>query len=123
MIDIAGIGLELRPTLPHWSETLPDSLKQSFFEFSETDASGSKIAFHGCNHVRRREQPVERNNRRVVRIFWRIDRRGIRDNTHDFLPQRLFRKKQLDRIAVAFAHLLPVQPENSGDLLADARLR
>src|ERR1700732_3621904 len=119
---MAGVGFQFRPALPHWSKALPNALNKSLLEFSGAETAWWKIIFHGGDLVGSGKQPVERNNHGVGWLLRCLHRRRVRDDAHDFLSQRLFRKKQLDCIAVTFAHLLAGQPQDRSDFLADARL-
>ena len=60
----------------------------------------------------------------LVRVRLRLLRRAaVHDDAHELLPRRLFLAKDLDRVAVALAHLLAVRARHQRDVFTDARLR
>src|SRR3989442_1783183 len=52
-----------------------------------------------------------------------LRRAAVHDETHDFFPDDFLVAEDLDRVAVALAHLLSVGARDGRDLFADARLR
>ena len=67
---------------------------------------------HFRNFIFGRKERVELEDCRSCKILGRFNRRGISHDAHYPLPRFLFGAEDVDVIAVAFAHLLPVDSRN-----------